>query len=254
MNYREGPFFSALQATFWLEWRRFLGSPVFWVLAVTRPFIWLLLLSEGLVFAFGGGHVPLPITLTAYIAAFTGITSAFALTYERDRGLLLIWNSMRVNRYGYIIGKCIFSVILCCGIFVLALGLCMFAFGGEICQDKEKVDALNFYLGSLLMFLVLSVIGICIASFLTRLDWFGPIMNFILFPMLFTSGAFYRVEDTRWWLKIISMLNPMHHIVAFIDPQSGSNASIFGILGLIWTAIICGTCFMIAVWQLRKET
>jgi ABC-2 type transport system permease protein len=52
-------------------------------------------------------------------------------------------------------------------------------------------------------------IGLIIASLIETIESFGVIMNFLIFPLIFLSGAFYPLQDAPKWLKLVSYANPL---------------------------------------------
>lgn len=52
-------------------------------------------------------------------------------------------------------------------------------------------------------------IGLLIASVVKSIENFGVIMNFIVFPMFFLSGAFFPLTAVPGWMKLLTMANPL---------------------------------------------
>ena len=50
--------------------------------------------------------------------------------------------------------------------------------------------------------------GILVAAFTRTLDNFAAIMNFVIFPVFFLSGALYPIANLPLALKAAAMLNP----------------------------------------------
>jgi ABC-2 type transport system permease protein len=56
---------------------------------------------------------------------------------------------------------------------------------------------------------------------------FHLVMNLVLFPFLFFSGAFFPLDQLPEWLKILGRLNPlsygvdMMHLALYADGHSG---------------------------------
>lgn len=69
-------------------------------------------------------------------------------------------------------------------------------------------------LPGLLLFLVLlafaiSGMGLLIASLMKTMESFGLLMQVLIFPMFFTSGAFFPLTAVPSWMKIIANVNPL---------------------------------------------
>ncbi|MDP2689325.1 MAG: ABC transporter permease, partial [Deltaproteobacteria bacterium] len=70
----------------------------------------------------------------------------------------------------------------------------------------------DFFVMLLLMFLVafaITAFGLFVASFLTSLEGFNVIMNFIVLPMFFLSGALYPIGSLPGFIKVLSYINPL---------------------------------------------
>jgi ABC-2 type transport system permease protein len=63
----------------------------------------------------------------------------------------------------------------------------------------------------LILAFAISGMGLLIASLLRSLESFGLLMQLLVFPMFFLSGAFFPLSFVPLWMKIISMLNPLSY-------------------------------------------
>ena len=50
---------------------------------------------------------------------------------------------------------------------------------------------------------------ILIASRQRSMEGFQVIMNFLMLPMFFLSGAFFPLEDVPVWMEVLSRVNPV---------------------------------------------
>jgi ABC-2 type transport system permease protein len=57
--------------------------------------------------------------------------------------------------------------------------------------------------------------GVVVASRITRMESFQVVMQLILLPMLFLSGAMFPLRGLPVWLTVITRLNPLTYA---IDP------------------------------------
>lgn len=62
-----------------------------------------------------------------------------------------------------------------------------------------------------LVSLAITAMGLLIASYLTSLEGFNVIMNFIVLPMFFLSGALYPVNTLPPVLKYLTFINPLSY-------------------------------------------
>ncbi|MFF2330200.1 MULTISPECIES: ABC transporter permease [unclassified Streptomyces] len=60
---------------------------------------------------------------------------------------------------------------------------------------------------------VFSVIGLCLATVITRVQTLQATVQLVMFPMLFLSGSVFSAKDVPAWLGWIMHINPMTYAV-----------------------------------------
>jgi ABC-2 type transport system permease protein len=60
-----------------------------------------------------------------------------------------------------------------------------------------------------LVALIFSSIGTIIGSFLDDMQAFSLIMNFLVMPLFFLSGALFQLQGLPAWLTLISRIDPL---------------------------------------------
>jgi ABC-2 type transport system permease protein len=65
----------------------------------------------------------------------------------------------------------------------------------------------------LLMAVALTAFGVFVASHIQRMEGFSVVMQLLLFPMLFLSGALFPLGGLPTWLAVITRLNPLTYAV-----------------------------------------
>jgi ABC-2 type transport system permease protein len=82
-------------------------------------------------------------------------------------------------------------------------------------------------LAVLLLNLLLAGLGQVLASRIRSMQGFHLVMNLVLFPFLFFSGAFFPLDDLPAWLKALGLVNPlsyavdMLHLALYADGADG---------------------------------
>jgi ABC-2 type transport system permease protein len=61
----------------------------------------------------------------------------------------------------------------------------------------------------LLLALVMSALGILVAARQRSMEGFQVIMNFIMLPMFFLSGAFFPLNGVPIWMEVLARINPV---------------------------------------------
>jgi ABC-2 type transport system permease protein len=67
--------------------------------------------------------------------------------------------------------------------------------------------------------LMLGALGLVLSSFIKQLENFAGVMNFVIFPMFFTSSALYplwRMQQSSLPLYWIAQFNPFTHAVELV--------------------------------------
>jgi ABC-2 type transport system permease protein len=177
--------------------------------SIARPILWLFILGSGLRPSFGviQGFNYTQFIFPGIIAMaliFTAIQSAISIIWDREFGFLKEILVAPVPRTAIALGKALAGSTLS-----VIQGTLILVFAPLV---KVPIVWYNILLLIPAMFLIsfaLVGIGIIIASRMTSFEGFGTIMNFLIMPMFFLSGAMFPVSGLPSWLKIVVYLNPL---------------------------------------------
>ncbi len=161
-------------------------------------------------------------------ALFSSTFSSATYYQDRDSGMLKVLFASPHPQRLILLGKTLSAVIIGAAQALLVLGI------------AAAIPAINFnwqygVLGSLalsvfaivLLNLLLSGIGLLLASRIGSMQGFHLVMNIVLFPFLFFSGAFFPLNNLPEWLKILGRINPlsygvdMMHLALYADGSDG---------------------------------
>ncbi len=136
---------------------------------------------------------------------FTAIFSGIEIIWDRQFGFLKETLVAPVSRLNIMIGKTLggATVATIQGVLVLFISL---LFGLELSNWQFIIPII------LLMFLIallFTSLGILIASFLEDMQGFQLIMNFLIMPLFFLSGALFPLNDLPSFLQFITKINPL---------------------------------------------
>lgn len=196
---------------------KFIRTPIRVFGSLGQPLLYLVALGLGL-----SGAVP-EVNGVSYInylvpgiigltLIFTSIFTGIELVSDRRFGFLKETLVAPVSRVWIFIGKCLggatISVIQ--GILVLALsylfGFRIISFGG-------------FLLGIVGMFIIsmlFTAIGLLIATYIRDFQTFPIIINFLIFPLFFLSGAIFPLTNIPQALKFVVNINPLGYGIDFM--------------------------------------
>jgi len=191
------------------EFKKFVRERSRLVGTMARPVLWLLMFGWGLGRLVDTGKgisykqfiFPGMIGMTIL---FASIFSAISIVWDREFGFLKEILVAPISRFSVVIGKAMagtsisLTQTLILLIFIPFLGI--------------KVSVAEFLLtmvfAALLAFSLTSM-GILVASRMTSYEGFNIIMNFLVMPMFFLSGAMYPVKMLPPVLRELTHFNPL---------------------------------------------
>lgn len=196
---------------FWRDRSRVLG-------AFMQPTLYLFVLGTGLGHAFmssrgggaggivgSGGYVTFIYPgIIGMTALFTSIFSAISIIWDREFGFLKEVLVAPVSRWSVALGKA------CGGATVATMqGLVLLVFSPVI---GVKLTPLAVVQLAALLFITsfsLTSLGIVIAASLKTIESFQMVMNFLLMPIFFLSGAMFPLVNLPAWLDVLTKVNPL---------------------------------------------
>jgi ABC-2 type transport system permease protein len=177
--------------------------------SIVRPILWLFILGSGLRPSFGAiqGFNYTQFIFPGIIAMaliFTGIQSAISIIWDREFGFLKEILVAPVPRTAIALGKALAGSTLS-----VIQGTLMLIFAPLVKVPIAWYHVLLLIPAMFLISFALVGIGIIVACRMTSFEGFGTIMNFLIMPMFFLSGAMFPVSGLPSWLKVIVYINPL---------------------------------------------
>ncbi|MDD4353418.1 MAG: ABC transporter permease, partial [Candidatus Nanoarchaeia archaeon] len=177
---------------------------------------------------------------------FTSIFNGFELIWDKQFGFMKETFVAPVPRYQILLGKAIggATVATLQGIAVLILTLLV---GFTI----PNLWSIPLAIGVMfLIALFFTLVGITIASFLEDMHGFQLIMNFLVMPIFFLSGALFPLNNLSGPLLYLVRLNPLSYgidalrnVLLGTSFQFGLNLDLSILIGLSAIVLIIGTYF-----------
>jgi len=181
------------------------------VASLGQPLLFLFVFGAGLSPAMGamaGGNLKFEQFMFPGILAmavlFTAIFAAVSIVWDREFGFLKEVMVAPVSRVAVALGKLAggSTVAMFQGSLVL-----LFA---PLLGIKLTWDQALILIGlMLLLALVMSALGILVAARQRSMEGFQVIMNFIMLPMFFLSGAFFPLNGVPIWMEVLAKINPV---------------------------------------------
>lgn len=181
------------------------------VSALVRPLIWLLVIGTGMQgllqslgpVAYKQFMVP---GLLSMVLLFGAMLAALSLVYDKESGVMRMLICAPFSRYWIILARTV-SATIAALVQALLLIVVLVPLGYFVIPENLPL----FVLGLVLTALVCAAMGMVIAVYSKTLDNFAVIMNFVIFPAFFLSGALYPLESLPVWLKAVALANPFSY-------------------------------------------
>jgi ABC-2 type transport system permease protein len=201
---------SAIYVLWLRELKRYIRSRAQIVVSLGQPLLYLVALGFGLgpVFQKAGQGSYVQFVAPGIIAMtvlFSSIISGVGLLWDRQFGFLKETLVAPVPRIHVMLGRTLgaASVAMCQGLLV---AIVCFVAGFRVADARALPIAFLFMA---LIACLFSALGTAIGSVLQNIQGFQMIMNFLVMPMFFLSGALYPLNDLPGVLSIVTRLDPL---------------------------------------------
>ena len=198
--------------TMWLrQIKRFLRVKSRLVSSILMPFLFLAFLGLPLSFIPGlkiGGMNYLDFMAPGIVGMtllFAGTISGVSVIWDKEFGFLKEVLVAPVNRFSIILGRSLGSMTTAIpqALIVVAIATAL----------GVKISGISgFFLSIVFMILTCATftgVGLIIAAKLTDTEGFMAIMNLIIMPIFFLSGAFFPLQVMPAWVRYIMYIDPL---------------------------------------------
>ncbi len=184
------------------------------VVQLVQPFLYLFVLGTGLSrLASAGTH---GVNLRTFVypgvlclaVLFTAMFSAASIVWDREFGFLREMMVAPVRRSSLVIGKCLG------GATVASLqGVIMIIIAPLVGVHYSLSLIVEIMALQLLLAFSITAFGVMVAARVSQLQSFMALMQLIILPLFFLSGAIYPVSGLPRWLEILNRLDPLTYAV-----------------------------------------
>jgi ABC-2 type transport system permease protein len=236
--------------------------------ALGQPLLYLFVFGAGLAPAMSGGSSgPLGALdfrqfmfpgILAMAVLFTAIFSAVSIVWDREFGFLKEVMVAPVSRTAVALGKVAggATVAMFQGIIVLLLA--------PVVGVRLGVGQIVMLIGlMLLLAAVMTSFGIFIAARQKTMEGFQMMMQFLLMPMFFLSGAFFPLRGVPLWLSWLSRVDPVTYGVDSLRQESLARSLPDGLLrtlalhpirtDVVVMSVLALAFVVPAVWQFGRR-
>ncbi|MEE9389824.1 MAG: ABC transporter permease [Candidatus Aminicenantaceae bacterium] len=170
---------------------------------------------------------------------FSSTFAGMSVLWDREFGFLKEIMVAPVSRISVVLGRIAGGVTTAMiqAVFILGISIIM---GFKILSILSLLLAIIFILLIAVTFLGL---GLIIASKMRDMQGFGIVINFIIFPLFFLSGALYPIENFPTAVRYISYIDPLTYGV------DGLRASLLHVssFSIVFNFLILGAFSLVMV-------
>jgi len=204
-----------------IVWRRelirFRADRLRMLTSLVQPLLFLFVLGAGLQkLSSAGTH---GVSLKTFIypgilcisVMFTAMFSAASIVWDREFGFLREMMVAPVRRSSIVIGKCLGGATVASlqGVIVICLA-------GLVHVPYDPLLILGIFGLQLLLAFTITAFGVMIAVRIKQMQSFMGVMQMIVMPMFFISGALFPASGLPGWLTVLNRLDPLTYAV---DPM-----------------------------------
>lgn len=192
----------------WVKDRRRLAA------GLVQPLLWLFVLGTGLsrVVAVGPEDVDFRTFLFPGVLAtsvmFTAVFSGVSVVWDREFGFLREMLVAPIRRSSIMAGKCLGGAIVATAqaVVILALaGLCGIPYSPVLMIELLAV----LFLAAL----AITAFGLLLGARVANIQSVMPVIQTVITPMMFLSGALYPTAGLPAWLALATKINPVTYAV-----------------------------------------
>jgi ABC-2 type transport system permease protein len=204
-----------------IVWRRelirFVNDRMRIVTALVQPLLFLFVLGSGLQQLSSASTHGVDLKTFIYpgilciAVMFTAMFSAASIVWDREFGFLREMMVAPVRRSSIVIGKCLG------GATVASLqGVILLCLAGAVHVPYEPMLILGVLALQLLLAFSITAFGLMVAVRIKQMQSFMGVMQMIVMPMFFISGALFPVSNLPGWLAVLNRIDPLTYAV---DPM-----------------------------------
>jgi ABC-2 type transport system permease protein len=241
--------------------------------AMVRPVLWLWVIGGGMSSLAGPDYaLRLMPGIVAMTLLFGGMIGGLSIALDKDAGTMRLLVAAPVSELHVLLAKGCAACLNACLQTLLFLLILLAVEGLNVALRwgfgqgaSESFVAMFAWVGrfpaphvaQLLGVMLLggftcAALGLLCGVFTKTIDGFAVMMNFVIFPVFFFSGALYPVSGMPSLVKFLALLNPFTYVVDAMRHVWGLNAE--HSLGLNFSVMLLalGLMLAVAVWKFKR--
>jgi len=196
---------------------RFVNDRIRIAATLVQPLLFLFVLGSGLQQVSSAGTHGVNLKTFIYpgilciSVMFTAMFSAASIVWDREFGFLREMMVAPINRSSIVIGKCLGGATV-----ASSQGVIMILLGPLVGVHYSAPLIAGILALQLLLAFSITAFGVMIAVRIKQMQSFFGVMQMIVMPMFFISGALFPVAGLPRWLEVLNRIDPMTYAV---DPM-----------------------------------
>jgi ABC-2 type transport system permease protein len=194
------------------------------IASLAQPLLFLLVFGLGLSSSlrgagggFGGANGPGSLNYVQFVfpgvvamaVLFTAIFSAMSIVWDREFGFLKEILVAPVDRSAVAVGKSLGGATQ-----AMLQGCIMLVFAPLVGVHLTLLSVVELVPLLFVLAFALSSLGVAVASRMRSMQGFQVVMNFMLLPIFFLSGALFPLSGLPGWMTVLTRLDPVAYGVA----------------------------------------
>ncbi len=188
------------------------------VTSLVQPILFLFVLGTGLSSLVGRGlgagvdfRTFMFPGVVAMTVLFTAIFSSVSIVWDREFGFLREMLVAPVRRGALVVGKCAGGATV-----ATIQAFIMLALAGLVHVPYAPSLVFTLLGEMVLAAVMITALGTALASRMAQVESFQVVMQFVVLPLFFLSGALFPLRDLPSWLAVLTKFDPLAYVV---DPM-----------------------------------
>jgi ABC-2 type transport system permease protein len=219
--------------TIWLrEFKAFIRERSRIIGMIGQPLLYLLIVGQGIASGLSLNNAPgMGYLLFMYpgilgmSVLFTSIFSGMSIIWDREFGFLKEVLVAPVPRWAVAVGK-----ILGGATVALTQSLILIALAPFLGVGLSVGVVLELLLMCFLISVAITGLGVFVAASMRSMQGFQMLMNFLVMPLYFLSGAMFPVSSAPTWMKTLMTVDPLTYgvdglriiVLSAVEPSAGA--------------------------------
>lgn len=193
------------------------------------------------------------IVFSVVTATYTNI--AMTAVFARERGILKGIRGTPLPAWGYLFGRVVHAVLIAALLVVIVAAFGALFYSVEVPWARLPALIVTLVLGAA----TLCALGLAVSSAVPNEDAAPAVVNASIFPLLFISNVFIRLEDPPAWLDIAGKIFPIRPfadaMLGIYDPFTTGSGFAWEQLGILAVWLVAGIVLTIRYfsWEPRAH-